>query len=429
MILADNGSSWYLSGAPDERWSNDDLHALTGITGSNFEAVDASALMVDPNSDQARQTSVSVTVSPASASVAVNATRQFSATVNGDSNQQVTWDVNGSIGGNSSVGFIDSISGLYTAPSIAPSPATVTVHATSKSMPSAIGSASVTVTNPTPPVSVTVSPASASVQVGQTRQFTATVQNAANTVTWMVNGIVGGNPAVGSITANGLYIAPSIAPSPAIVTIQAASTVQPSAIGSASVNIASPAPISVTVSPSSASVQVGQTRQFSATVQNAVNSVVWMVNGFIGGNAAVGTITSNGSYTAPLVAPSPATVTVQAASTAVASATGSATVSITTPTPLSVAISPSNASVRLGHTHQFSATVQNAAVTSVMWKVNGIQGGNSTVGTISLTGLYTAPKTMPPSSTVSVSAVSTADPSRSASATVNLTVGPRRPGR
>ncbi len=50
MLLADNGSSWYISGAPDSRWDNDDLHALTGISGSNFEAVDVSTLMVNPNS-------------------------------------------------------------------------------------------------------------------------------------------------------------------------------------------------------------------------------------------------------------------------------------------------------------------------------------------------------------------------------------------
>ena len=53
IILADNGSSWYLSGSPDSRWNNDDLHALTGITGSAFEAVDVSQLMVDRNSGQA----------------------------------------------------------------------------------------------------------------------------------------------------------------------------------------------------------------------------------------------------------------------------------------------------------------------------------------------------------------------------------------
>ncbi len=52
MILADNGSSWYLSGVPDERWNNDDLHEFSQIPGSAFEAVDVSSLMVDPNSGQ-----------------------------------------------------------------------------------------------------------------------------------------------------------------------------------------------------------------------------------------------------------------------------------------------------------------------------------------------------------------------------------------
>ena len=50
IILADNGSNWYVSGAPDERWDNDMLHLLDVLTGNDFEAVDASGLMVDPNS-------------------------------------------------------------------------------------------------------------------------------------------------------------------------------------------------------------------------------------------------------------------------------------------------------------------------------------------------------------------------------------------
>ena len=55
MFIADNGSAWYLSGAPDERWDNDDLHRLqTGVHGSDFEAVDESSLMIDPDSGQAR---------------------------------------------------------------------------------------------------------------------------------------------------------------------------------------------------------------------------------------------------------------------------------------------------------------------------------------------------------------------------------------
>lgn len=55
MILADNGSAWYLSGAPDERWDNDDLHDLqVGVHGSDFEAVDESSLMIDPDSARSR---------------------------------------------------------------------------------------------------------------------------------------------------------------------------------------------------------------------------------------------------------------------------------------------------------------------------------------------------------------------------------------
>ena len=39
MILADNGSNWYVTGAPDPRWSNDDLHSLGRVHGSDFEVV------------------------------------------------------------------------------------------------------------------------------------------------------------------------------------------------------------------------------------------------------------------------------------------------------------------------------------------------------------------------------------------------------
>jgi hypothetical protein len=44
MILADNGSNWYVSGAPSPKWSNDQLHALGALHGSDFEVVDTSAL-------------------------------------------------------------------------------------------------------------------------------------------------------------------------------------------------------------------------------------------------------------------------------------------------------------------------------------------------------------------------------------------------
>ena len=55
MILADNGSAWYVSGAPDERWDNDMLHEIDVLKGSNFEAVDVSSLMISADSGQVQQ--------------------------------------------------------------------------------------------------------------------------------------------------------------------------------------------------------------------------------------------------------------------------------------------------------------------------------------------------------------------------------------
>ncbi len=54
IILADNGSNWYVSGAPDERWDNDMLHLLDVLTGNDFEAVDTSLLTTDPDSGQVK---------------------------------------------------------------------------------------------------------------------------------------------------------------------------------------------------------------------------------------------------------------------------------------------------------------------------------------------------------------------------------------
>ncbi len=54
IVLADNGSNWYVNGAPDERWDNDMLHLLDVLTGNDFEAVDTSVLMVDVDSGESK---------------------------------------------------------------------------------------------------------------------------------------------------------------------------------------------------------------------------------------------------------------------------------------------------------------------------------------------------------------------------------------
>lgn len=53
MILADNGASWFVSGVPDPRWNDDEMHQFTWLVGADFEAVDESSLMVNANSGQA----------------------------------------------------------------------------------------------------------------------------------------------------------------------------------------------------------------------------------------------------------------------------------------------------------------------------------------------------------------------------------------
>lgn len=53
MILADNGAPWFIGGSPDPRWNNDNLHLLQQVHGSDFEAVNCSSLVIDPDSGKA----------------------------------------------------------------------------------------------------------------------------------------------------------------------------------------------------------------------------------------------------------------------------------------------------------------------------------------------------------------------------------------
>ena len=95
--------------------------------------------------------------------------------------------------------------------------------------------------------------------------------------------------------------------------------------------------------------------------------------------------------------------------------------SSTAPPPIVViSISPTTASVMVDATKQFTATVSNTSNTGVTWSVNNTAGGNSTLGTVSSAGLYTAPDLVPSSGSVTVTATSQADSTKSASATVAL---------
>ena len=91
------------------------------------------------------------------------------------------------------------------------------------------------------------------------------------------------------------------------------------------------------------------------------------------------------------------------------------------PPPITVNVSPASVPVLLGNPLTFAATVTNTTDKSVSWSVNGIAGGNSSVGTITAAGVYTAPADLPSPVTVQIRATSQADSTKFGTATVTIT--------
>jgi len=86
-----------------------------------------------------------------------------------------------------------------------------------------------------------------------------------------------------------------------------------------------------------------------------------------------------------------------------------------------VSVAPPSGSVALDNQVTLAATVTNTTDTAVSWSVNDISEGNSTVGTISSTGVYTAPADLPSPATMQITVASHADPTKSATANVTVT--------
>ncbi len=237
---------------------------------------------------------------------------------------------------------------------------------------------------------------------GGVQQFTATVQNAgSNNATWSVDGVVGGNSTVGTISSTGKYTAPMAAGSH---TVTAAVVSVPSITAQATVAVGA-----TSVTPASTLVAPSATQQFSATVQGFSNTAVtWSVDGVASGNATVGMISSSGTYTAPA---SMGTHTITATSSADTSITATASITVST-----ISVSPSSATIAASTAQQFTASVPGATNAALTWSVDSTAGGNATVGTISTTGFYTAPAT---GGSHTITASSTTNPSFNATAAVS----------
>ena len=114
-----------------------------------------------------------------------------------------------------------------------------------------------------------------------------------------------------------------------------------------------------------------------------------------------------------------ATVSSTAAATAAPAAANNGTCPVAA-TPVMVSVSPATVTLQAAASQLFSATLTNTANTAVSWEVNGIVGGNAAVGTITASGMYTAPSMVTSAVTASITAVSAADASRNGSAQVTV---------
>ncbi len=247
-------------------------------------------------------------------------------------------------------------------------------------------------------VGVGVEPSSTQVQAGTTARFAAVVTGTADTsVLWDVIESSGG-----VVDATGMYTAPAAT---GVYHVRATSRASPAATAQSTVTVVATPVVGVTISPRTPSVAAGGTGAFTAAVTNASNTAVtWSVP-----TAGCGTITQAGVYTAPSVA---ATCTVVAASQQDPSKLDVATVTVTAaPPPIVVTIAPSQGAADSCGTATFSATVTGTSNTAVTWSVQEGAAG----GTISSTGVYTAPSV---AGTYHVVATSAASPASSANVPV-----------
>ncbi|MCU1307005.1 MAG: Ig domain protein group 2 domain protein [Acidobacteriaceae bacterium] len=265
-------------------------------------------------------TTASITITPPTATVATSTALQFTAAVQNASNTSVNWQVNGVTGGSATYGTISG-SGLYTAPASVPSSPKVTITSVLAANSNITADASATIALP-----VVVNPSDVLVAGGLTQQFTATVNFSTNTgVTWQVNGVSGGNSSSGTIDSNGLYTAPQSVPTPSRVTITAVAKADTTRTASVTVTVT---PAAVVITPADAIVTAGSQQAYSATVLSNAVKPVWSVTCPSTIPGACGSITSDGTYTAPSGPPPSALITIHATLADGSGSTGTVTATI-----------------------------------------------------------------------------------------------------
>jgi hypothetical protein len=336
------------------------IHVVSGtVSASTSVKVAAGAL-------------ATIVVEPLTVSLAAGATQQFTA-VGKDAHDNVVpttpvWSVA------ASGGTINS-SGLFTAGSTA-GVFTNTVEATDGSI---VGKATVTVTGGAL-ASITVSPVTGTMAIGGQQQFTAVGHDAQNNVvaftpTWSV--AAGG----GTIDAStGLFTAGTVAGSFSNTVTATSGSIS----GTASVVVEAGPLANLTISPTSATLAVGATQQFTVVGTDAGGNVIpisatWSV--FAGG----GTINSSGLFTAGTTAGTFTNTVVVTSGTLAAVAT----IKVTPGPVVSIAITPANPTITVGSNQKFTAVGTDAFGNTVTLS-SGWVNGNAVAGTLSASGNFHA---------------------------------------
>jgi hypothetical protein len=260
---------------------------------------------------------------------------------------------------------------------------------------------------------ITIYPSSAEVDPGETIRFDAVGATAAHEVNWSVVESGGG-----VIDAIGQYLAPEVE---GTFHVAASSTTTKSG-GVAVVSVVRRG-VRVAVSPETATVVAGASFALSVKVTGTPNTAVtWSVHE----SPAGGSVSADGVYVAPATAGIYHVVATSVANPARADYATVTVIAAPLPPPppppvvVIVALTPTTASVAPGGTVQFTATVTGSSDVGLTWSVQEGAAG----GSVSSTGLYTAPAT---AGTFHVVATSNADPSKTSVAVVTVTPPPVPP--
>jgi uncharacterized protein (DUF1800 family) len=255
-----------------------------------------------------------------------------------------------------------------------------------------------------------ISASAATIRVNQQLQIVNNAKATGVPLAFAVNGIVGGNSILGTIDSNGMYTAPAIVPLPNNVTITSSAPSHPEyPPGSVALSVLNPIPILTSVTPTGFSEGV-------TTVTVAGSQFVYGAQISWNGTPVTTTYISSTQLAASIAAPNPGTFPLLVTNPDPGSA-NSASVNVkVAPGKVELKLQTSEgADVRVTNSISFGLEVTGTTNTGVTLAVNGVAGGNATVGTAvfntngSIT--YTAPAVVPtPNNVVQLTVVSVDDP-------------------